>query len=105
MITLLKSKILKLKVTHSSIKYEGSITLPISLIKEAGLIPYEQVHINNMTNGNRDITYVLGTDKPIIAINGALSKRHSKGDIIHVLAYHLVNNDLSKPVIQKPIII
>src|SRR3972149_4308903 len=48
---LLKSKIHRATVTEANLDYEGSITIDKDLMDAAELVPYEQVHIFNMTNG------------------------------------------------------
>ena len=87
-IQLLRSKIQQLIVTESSENYPGSIALPDELIEASGLKLFEQVHVNNLTNGNRIITYVVRNKKEgVVTLNGAASKLFKKGDKIHVLAY------------------
>lgn len=100
-IEVLKSKIKRLTILESNINYEGSLTLCPLIIQQAGLREYQRVDVNNLTNGNRDNTYILkSSKKDMVAINGALSKRHKVGDIIHVNAYGLVDkNENFKPII------
>ena len=87
-IQLLRCKIQQLIVSESSESYPGSIALPDDLIEAAGLRLFEQVYINNLTNGNRIMTYVVRSKKPgFVSLNGAASKLFSKGDKIHVLAF------------------
>ena len=50
---MLKSKIHRATVTDANVDYEGSITLDEDLMETAGLLPFEQVHIYNITNGQR----------------------------------------------------
>lgn len=90
-IQLLKSKIQQLIVTESSEEYPGSIALPDELIEASGLRLFEQVHVNNLTNGNRIITYVVRSKKEgVVTLNGAASKLFKKRDKIHVLSYAYV---------------
>ncbi|MEE9193293.1 MAG: aspartate 1-decarboxylase, partial [Thermodesulfobacteriota bacterium] len=51
--TLLKSKIHRVTVTEADLDYEGSLTLDRNLMDIADLLPYEEVHIFNVTNGHR----------------------------------------------------
>lgn len=89
---LLKSKIQELEVTESSIDYPGSISLPEELMKAAGIRPFELVHVNNKSNGNRIQTYaVKSAENGRVTLNGAASKLFSKGDTIHVLSYAFMN--------------
>jgi len=54
-----ESKIHRARVTEACIDYEGSITIDSSLLEAADIIEYEQVHIYNISNGERFITYVI----------------------------------------------
>jgi len=88
LIQLLRVKIQQLIVSESSEQYPGSIALPDDLLEATGLRLFEQVHVNNLTNGNRIVTYVVRSKKPgFVTLNGAASKLFTKGDKIHVLAY------------------
>ncbi len=94
LLQLLRVKIQQLIVTESSESYPGSIALPDDLLEASGLKIFEQVHINNLTNGNRIITYVVRSNKPgYVSLNGAASKLFNKGDKIHVLAFGYFENE------------
>ena len=95
LLQLLRVKIQQLIVTESSESYPGSIALPDDLIEASGLKLFEQVHINNLTNGNRIVTYVVRSKKPgYVSLNGAASKLFKKGDKIHVLSYGYFEDEL-----------
>lgn len=86
---LLRSKIHRATITHADLNYEGSITLPPELLKEANMLPFEAVNIWNVTNGNRFETYTIegkpgSTD---VAINGAAARLVSPGDVIIIAAF------------------
>jgi len=100
-IEVLKSKIKRLTIVESNIEYEGSLTLCPLIMLKAGLREYQRVDVNNLTNGNRDNTYILKSKIPnMVAINGALSLRHKKDDIIHVNAYGIIDeNEKFKPIV------
>ncbi len=92
-IQLLRVKIQQLIVSESSENYPGSIALPDELIAAAGLKLFEQVHVNNLSNGNRIITYVVRSKKKgFVTLNGAASKLFKEGDKIHVLSYAYVSD-------------
>ncbi len=88
-------------VTGSDYDYEGSITIDKELAQKVGFVEYEEVFIHN-PNGNRDRTYVLYGKKGDVQINGALSVRHKKGDVIHVLAFEELATHAAK--VSKAII-
>ncbi|MCX5720000.1 MAG: aspartate 1-decarboxylase, partial [Nitrospirae bacterium] len=50
---LLRAKIHIATVTESNLSYEGSITIDEVILKKAGILPYEQVMISNLNNGER----------------------------------------------------
>jgi aspartate 1-decarboxylase len=91
--TMLKSKIHRAHVTGADLDYEGSITLDPILIEAADLLPYELVHVLDITNGARLETYVIEGErgKGEVVINGAAAHLVHKGDLIIVLAYASVN--------------
>jgi aspartate 1-decarboxylase len=89
---MLKVKIQELVVTESNIDYPGSISLSEELLRACGIKPFEMVHVNNKTNGNRIVTYAVKNKKERhVTINGAASKLFQVGDIIHVLAFAFFN--------------
>lgn len=87
--TLLKSKIHRITVTDANIEYEGSITVDRDLMDAADFYHYEQVHIFNVTNGNRFVTYVIegarGSNE--ICVNGAAAHLAKKGDCLIVASF------------------
>ncbi|MEK7842370.1 MAG: aspartate 1-decarboxylase [Deltaproteobacteria bacterium] len=86
---MLKSKIHRATVTDANIDYEGSITLDEDLMEAAALLPFEQVHIYNITNGERFRTYVIkgGRGKGDVCVNGAAAHLAKKGHIIIIASY------------------
>ncbi len=88
LIQLLKAKIQKLVVSESSENYPGSIALPDEILQASGIRKFEQVYVNNLTNGNRIMTYAISSGrKGYVSVNGAASKLFKKGDIVHVLSF------------------
>jgi aspartate 1-decarboxylase len=87
--TMLKSKIHRARITGLNLDYEGSITIDKKLMAEADLLPYEQVHVLNLNNGARFVTYVIeGTrDSGHVCLNGASARLAQKSDMILILAY------------------
>lgn len=85
----LKSKIHRATVTDRNIDYDGSLTLDGILMREADLIPYEQIQVYNVTNGERFTTYVIkGKDNSgEVIINGAAAKKANIGDKVIIVAY------------------
>ena len=93
--TVLKSKIHRARVTNVSIDYEGSIEIDENLMDEANISTYEQVHVFNINNGHRFITYVipgLRGDR-VISINGAAAHLSQINDRIIIVAYGIIDVD------------
>jgi aspartate 1-decarboxylase len=88
-LTLLKAKIHRAHVTHAELHYEGSCAIDGKLLDISGIREYEQIHIWNVTNGERLVTYAIRADENsgIISINGSAAHRASPGDIIIIAAY------------------
>lgn len=47
--SMLKSKVHRATVTHADVDYEGSLTLDALLLQAANILPYEEVHVWNVT--------------------------------------------------------
>jgi aspartate 1-decarboxylase len=88
-LTLLKAKIHRAHVTHAELHYEGSCAIDGKLLDISGIREYEQIHIWNVTNGERLVTYAIRADENsgIISINGSAARRAAPGDIIIIAAY------------------
>ncbi len=104
-VTVLKSKIHRVKVTEANINYIGSITIDEDLLDAANLVEHEQVHVLNYTNGERVITYTIKGKRGsgIICMNGPAALKFSVGDIVLVLAYGTL--EIGKAKNFKPAII
>jgi aspartate 1-decarboxylase len=86
---MMKSKIHRATVTEANLNYEGSLTIPEELMKAADILPYEMVHVYNISNGERFETYALegGADDGIICLNGAAARKGAPGDLIIITTY------------------
>jgi aspartate 1-decarboxylase len=86
---MLKGKIHRLRVTEADLNYVGSITLDPDLMEAADILPYEQVHVLDVDNGNRLTTYAIPGEAGSgqVCINGAAAHLVHPGDITIVLAY------------------
>ena len=70
---MLKSKIHRATVTGCDIDYVGSISIDPELIGAADLIANEQVHVWDIDNGARFVTYVIAGEpgSRTMQVNGA----------------------------------
>lgn len=91
----LKSKIHRATITDTNVDYDGSLTLDGVLMREANLIPYEQIQVYNITNGERFTTYLIkGKDNSgEVVVNGAAAKKANSGDKVIIVAYATMDED------------
>ncbi|MFM2054213.1 MAG: hypothetical protein RL456_2250 [Pseudomonadota bacterium] len=93
--TLLKSKIHRATVTHCELHYEGSCGIDEDLLDAANLCENEQIHVWNINNGERFVTYVIKAPRGsgIISLNGSAARRASTGDLVILAAFAQVHED------------
>ncbi len=79
-----KSKIHRATVTHADVAYEGSVSIDADLMDAAAIMPYEAVHIWNVTNGARLVTYAIAGERGsgTVCVNGAAAHLHRPGDLV-----------------------
>src|SRR4030042_223917 len=101
--TMLKGKIHRARVTEANLEYEGSITVDKALMEAADILPYEQVHVLDVNNGNRLVTYAIEGDRGsgVICINGAAARLVSVGDTVIIISYCTVNEAEARNHIPK----
>lgn len=87
--TLLLAKIHNCTLTATNINYVGSVSIDQILLDNAGILAYEQVHIVNVTNGERFITYAIPApgNSGAIELNGAAARLGITGDRLIIMAY------------------
>lgn len=85
--TYISAKIHGIRVTGLRLHYHGSQTLPASLLEAAGIEPYEQVHVVNVANGTRWVTYALAGAEGECTLNGAAAHNGAVGDELIIMAY------------------
>ncbi len=87
--TMCKGKIHRATITEANIDYIGSLTVDVELLESADILPFEQVHVVNVSNGQRLVTYAIEGERGsgVMCLNGAAAHRGSPGDIIIVIAY------------------
>ncbi len=86
---MMSGKIHRATVTEANLDYEGSITLDPDLMEAAGILPYEQVAVVDVTNGARLETYAIkglrGSGE--VCVNGAAAHLVHRGDTVIIIAY------------------
>ena len=84
---MMKSKIHRATVTAASVDYEGSVTIDRELMYAVDILPHEQVHVLDISNGARLITYAIPGNSGEVCINGAAAKMVDVGDIVIIISY------------------
>jgi aspartate 1-decarboxylase len=92
---MMRGKIHGAKVTDSNLDYEGSLSLDETLMTAADMVPYEQVHIYNKSNGERFLTYLIKAEKDsgVVGVNGAASHKADVGHELIIVSYGLMQKD------------
>lgn len=87
--TLLKSKIHRATVTGSDLNYVGSITIDADLLDAADILEHEQVHVVDVDNGSRFVTYTIAGERGsrAVQVNGAAARLVHQGDTVIVISY------------------
>jgi aspartate 1-decarboxylase len=93
LIEVLKSKIHKVSITGANLHYIGSITIDEDLMDAAGLIENEKVHVLNLNNGERLVTYVIkgARGSGDICLNGAAARKVITGDVVIIMSFSLID--------------
>jgi aspartate 1-decarboxylase len=95
---MMKSKIHRATVTDAQLDYEGSITVDRDLLEAANILPYEQVHVWDVTNGSRIITYAIVGERGsgTICVNGAGAHLVKPGDLVIIATYAAMEDEESR---------
>lgn len=93
-----KSKIHRARVTKAELYYEGSLTIDLDLMALADILPFEQVQVVNVNNGNRFETYAICGDagSGTICLNGAAARLGHAGDEIIIITYAEYDDDQAR---------
>lgn len=86
---MLRTKIHRARITEADVDYEGSVSIDLDLLEASDILTYEAVHIWNVTNGSRLVTYAIegvrGSRE--IKTNGAAALQNRPGDIVIIAAF------------------
>jgi len=102
---MLKSKIHRATLTGKALEYEGSIAVDETLLKLADILPGEQVHVLNLNNGARLITYAIPApaNSGTMFLNGPAARLGEPGDLVVLLTYVLAPTAQAKQL--KPVVV
>ena len=86
---MLKSKLHRATVTACDVDYVGSVTIDADLMRQADLLPSEQVHLWDLENGARLVTYAIeaAAGSGTIQVNGAAARLVDRGDKVIIASY------------------
>src|SRR5258708_3455299 len=87
----MKSKIHRATVTRADLHYEGSCGIDPELMRLADIVPGEQLHIVNVSNGSRAVTYAIEGAPGEVALNGAMAHIGDAGDLVILITYASVD--------------
>ncbi len=87
--TLLSGKIHRATVTQCELHYEGSCAIDDDLLEASGIAEFEQVHIWNINNGARLVTYAIRAQRGsgTISLNGSAARHAEIGDLIIIATF------------------
>lgn len=88
-LTLLKSKLHRIRVTEACLDYEGSLTLDPDDMEAVGIRQWEKILCADVENGNRFETYAIAGQRGshVCCLNGAAAHQGQVGDRLIVMAF------------------
>lgn len=90
--TVMKSKIHRATVTRADLHYEGSCSIDPELMRLADIAVGEQVHIVNLNNGSRAVTYANAGASGEVSLNGGMAHIGEPGDVVVLITYATVDD-------------
>ena len=105
--TMMHGKIHRATVTGADVDYEGSIALDPDLYEAAGILPYEQVHVLDVDNAARFVTYVIPGERGSgdVVVNGAAARLVEVGHTVIVLAYAQVTDEEARTIRPRVVLV
>lgn len=102
-----KGKIHRATVTQADVNYVGSLTIDENLMELSDTLPYEEVHVLNVTNGQRMVTYAItgARGSGVMCLNGAAARHGRPGDVIIVITYGHYADDEARALQPKIVIV
>ena len=104
-LTMLKSKLHMATLTGTELYYQGSIAVDQDLLDAAGILPSEQVHVLNVNNGSRLVTYTISGERGsgIIELNGPAAHLGETGDQVVIISYAQMSEEEAKA--YQPVVV
>lgn len=89
----LSAKIHGATITCAQLEYHGSLSIDTELLREAGILPFEQVDVYNLDNGERLTTYAIPGGPGEICLNGAAAHKGKVGQRIIIATYQWLDEE------------
>jgi aspartate 1-decarboxylase len=104
-LTMMKAKIHRVPVTQCDMNYNGSISIDAEWLKQTDILPNEQVDVLNINTGSRFTTYVIESPagSKTIGINGAAARLAQIGDLVIIVAYAQMSDEIARKYSPKVI--
>jgi aspartate 1-decarboxylase len=104
---MLAAKIHRATVTETDIDYEGSVTLDGVLLETAGMLPFQEVHVWDVDNGARLITYLLPGERSsgTVCINGAAAHLIRPGDRVILATFASLEEDEARRHVPRVVLV
>jgi aspartate 1-decarboxylase len=107
LVSLLKSKIHKARITQADLHYEGSLGIDQDIMDEVGLAPWERILVSNNSNGERLETYAIPAPRgsKVFLLNGAAARKGTVGDQIIIMSFAQIEADKAQDHLPKVIVL
>lgn len=101
------SKIHRAVITHADLDYEGSCTIDADLMDRADILDNQELHVWNITQGTRLVTYALAGPRGsgVICINGAAAHGNSPGDMVILATFGEMDSEEAKVFEPKVVLV
>ena len=99
----LSAKIHGVTITCANLEYRGSLSIDTVLMKQVGILPYEQVDVYNLDNGERLTTYAIPGGPGEICLNGAAAHKGEVGQRVIIATYMWLDENEART--RKPRVI
>lgn len=105
-VSLMKSKLHRIRVTEAKLDYTGSLTIDEDLMDAAGIFNYEKLLVANVDNGERFETYAIRGPRGsrVCCLNGAAAHKGKAGDRLIVMTWALMDESEAKGFVPKVIV-
>jgi len=102
---LMRGKIHGARVTSTKLHYSGSLAVDAELLEAAGILPHEMVHVWNVSNGKRFITYAVPARRGEVVVMGAAARLCRKGDRLIIAAEEILGEREARKLKPKIVIV